>query len=1124
MSEATAARPADRNLLFGILALQMDFIDRDALVGAMNAWVLAKNKPLGQILLEQGKLSPEHLQLLDAMVTAHVRAHGNDPHKSLAVLSSVSPVRKDLQALADPDVQASVARAGSATVDADATGAYVLRTAAGVAAVERYRILRPHARGGLGEIFVAEDQELHREVALKEIQADQARDAVSKARFVLEAEITGGLEHPGIVPVYGLGQYADGRPFYAMRFIKGDNLKEAIKRFHQKPVSEGRESPVPPSERNLEFRQLLRRFIDVCNAIAYAHSRGVLHRDLKPGNIMLGKFGETLIIDWGLAKAAGRAESATPSAEAPFRPSSGSGQAATVMGAALGTPAYMSPEQATGRLDLLGPATDVYGLGATLYAVLTGRAPFRDEEAAEVLLRVQRGDFPAPRKINPAVPAALEAICLKAMALRPEDRYRGPDEVATEIEHWLADEPVQAFSEPWRARAGRWARRHRTLVSTVAAAFLVAAVGLLAATVLLSVANRRERDLKEVAQQREREAQEQRDQARANFKLARQAVDEYCTKVGKDVRLKDQDLSELRRQLLDTAVRFYKRFVDEHGEDPDLQLELGKAYRQLASLESELDRLQEAAVLARRSAQVLRQLAAAKPDEPDYRYELASSLLALASPVQVVENYAASAQLFQEARDYLETLAQSHPNDLKYALKLATVYGNQGEAVRHQRELQAAEDWIRKAINILEKLRPQFPDDDDLLTSLAVNYRNLANTLRMGRKTKDGIAAAQSALQLWSGRAEANPKDPYFRQHQGVTLHILALLYMQAGDFDAADKSLRQVVEIHKDMVDRYPSIVSHQESLVLSYGNYASLLEQIRRPEQALETLRLSLPIQEKLVAQDSRLPHRRETLVGHLAYLGRLYVRTRQEAQAYAAWRQAVAHLEHLECNTPSAAEVHSDVANCLNLMAQGLLGKGDIAGAIEQTRRELSIREKLAARDKPLPADSYSLGAAQGRLATYLNRANKREEARSWAEKSARTWDRALEKASGAEKSFCRLQRAAAVALSGDHRRAAAEADDLVKIPRLRGPALYDLACVFALSSAAAGKDPKLAEAERSRLADDNANKAMAALRQAVQNGYKDAAHIQTDTDLDVLRHRDDFKKLLAELQGKGKGAGE
>src|SRR5437868_4471590 len=175
-----------------------------------------------------------------------------------------------------------------------------------------------------------------------------------------------------------------------MRFIRGDSLKEAIEAFH---ADERMKSD--PSRRSLELRKLLRRFLDVCNAIEYAHSRGVLHRDIKPGNIIIGRHGETLVVDWGLAKATGQADPG--SAERTLMPSSAGGSAETRAGSALGTPSYMSPEQAEGQLDRLGPRSDVYSLGATLYCLLTGRPPFEGDDIGEVLRKVQRGDFPAPR-------------------------------------------------------------------------------------------------------------------------------------------------------------------------------------------------------------------------------------------------------------------------------------------------------------------------------------------------------------------------------------------------------------------------------------------------------------------------------------------------------------------------------------------------------------------------------------------------------------------------------------------------------------------------------------------------------------------------------------------------------
>jgi tetratricopeptide (TPR) repeat protein/tRNA A-37 threonylcarbamoyl transferase component Bud32 len=476
-------------LLFGLLALQMDFIDRGALVAAMSAWVLDKGRPLGEILQEQGALAWDERAALDTLVDRHLRRHGCDPERSLAAVGSISAVgsvREQLRRLTDPDLDASLAHAGTDSTPgylggpADGTPDRVSDDDTPLCSSVRYRVLRPHARGGLGEVHVAEDKELNREVAFKEIQRRYAHDPASRGRFLREAEINGRLEHPGVVPVYGLGNYRDGRPFYAMRLIRGESLKEALDRFHKADVP-GRDA----GERGLALRQLLGQFVAVCNAVAYAHSQGVLHRDLKPSNVMLGKFGETLVVDWGLAKVLGRPEGEAEGEEMALRPSSGDGSE-TAAGTAVGTPAYMSPEQASGRLDLLGPASDVYGLGATFYALLTGEAPFKGEAPAELVRRVSRGEWMPPRQVKRGVPPALDAICRKAMALKPEDRYATALELAADVEHWLADEPVTAYREPLLRRLGRWRRRHPALAAGVAVLLLAA----LAAGVWL----KRERD------------------------------------------------------------------------------------------------------------------------------------------------------------------------------------------------------------------------------------------------------------------------------------------------------------------------------------------------------------------------------------------------------------------------------------------------------------------------------------------------------------------------------------------------------------------------------------------------------------------------------------------------------
>jgi serine/threonine protein kinase len=361
---------------------------------------------------------------------------------------------------------------GTRTVEADGTPPAPAGTPGRQLATARadFRDLRFHAAGALGEVFMARNAELNRDVALKFIKSERSRDPDSLRRFLLEAEVTGRLEHPGVVPIYALGSDASGSPCYAMRFIRGETLQDAIDAFHAAEKL-GRD----PSERAMALRELLTRFVSICSTMAYAHSRGILHRDLKPRNVMLGKYDETLVVDWGLAKTFDRDDVARSGGEETLMPSSGDIGSDTPTVGVVGTPAYMSPEQAQARWDIVGLASDVFSLGGILYTILTGRPPYQGRKVGEILEKVKHCEFPAPRQIKPSVPRALEAICLKAMAKRPEDRYATASDLAEDVRRWLADQPVSAWREPLFTRVRRWGRRHKVLVAIVAACLVTSA-------------------------------------------------------------------------------------------------------------------------------------------------------------------------------------------------------------------------------------------------------------------------------------------------------------------------------------------------------------------------------------------------------------------------------------------------------------------------------------------------------------------------------------------------------------------------------------------------------------------------------------------------------------------------
>jgi serine/threonine-protein kinase len=373
-----------------------------------------------------------------------------------------------------------------------------------VAAISNYRDLRFHDQGGLGEVFFARDETLNRNVALKLIQSAHMSNAEQRERFRIEAEVTGRLDHPGVVPVYSRGQSEDGRPFYTMRFIQGKNLKNEIDSYHA-----GRQGRTNPAEQRAALKPLLRHLVSAANTIAYAHNRGVVHGDVKPDNIMLGKFGEALVVDWGLVQFVQRDEHAKASGERTLTPKD-MDESEIRSNSGVGTIGYMSPEQLPGSSQSIGPRSDVYGLGATLYRTLTGQPAFRFREGRAALDLIREGEFQPPRTVVRNVPAPLEAICLKAMATRPDDRYATADEFGRDVQRWIDDVPVSVYPEPTFERWMRSARQNPSRTIAVVSAAVVLLLVTLVSTLVFNGTATNENRLRRQAQNSEQIAEQAR--------------------------------------------------------------------------------------------------------------------------------------------------------------------------------------------------------------------------------------------------------------------------------------------------------------------------------------------------------------------------------------------------------------------------------------------------------------------------------------------------------------------------------------------------------------------------------------------------------------------------------------
>lgn len=914
------------DLLLGILALQNGYIDHAILVKVIRLWVADKSRRVGKLLVDQGHLDAGGLILLEALVADHRKRNGDDVRKSLAAIGSIVSARKALADLADDDVQRSLSGIGEGDEHAttqtlapftpdsedDPYGAFTPNG--------RFQVLSFHSRGNLGKVSIAKDRELRRKVAFKEIRDDKAHVPINRDQFLLEALFTGGLEHPGIVPVYGLGCLEDGRLYYAMRFVRGTDLKTEALKLHGDSPTLGEDRPTLP--------RLLRHFASACQAVAYANDRNVLHRDLKPEHIMLGPYGETLVVDWGLAMSI---RSGSRGTEGTFRLPPDVNCVLGEDGHLVGSPSYMSPEQAHCLNSQLLPASDVYSLGATLYHVLTGRSPFKGKDTPEVIEKVKAGIFQKPSQVNRRVPLALQAVCLKAMAMNPSDRYASARELAREIERWLDDEPTRAYREPLLTKATRWARKHRTLTVGVLTLLLASSVatGLGYAIVSqkngeLALANGEIRDANQalakangevllknealamanVEVRREKEVAEvARDEAKKNFDLARTLVNKMLFQVSNTHLPRIPGADQMRLTIAGDASQYLATLMKQRPSDPNVRFESAMAYRELGKVLQTLGR-PEASPMFNTATKLLESLIKEFPDRDAYQDKLVEVLRDRGEHHRMAGELTKAETFQKQALAIAETQINRDPRSLPFQQTLARVLYDTAGLLADLGKPDEARVLSERAIAIITPLVEKGEGEPTLPMELAMAWGDLGITLARSGKFEEAIPPLDEAIRKAEALLAKNPndRDLGFIIAAAMVNRGRALAGIEARKAEAGPTLAEAVSRLEK-LARNSPDIANYRRRLAEALSVSAEIHVKDNREEPAREALEKARALLAELLKQNPGHPVDSGLLGGVTGQLARLALARGDREEARRLFEEAV-ELRKKASTTDTAA----------------------------------------------------------------------------------------------------------------------------------------------------------------------------------------------------------------------------
>lgn len=842
-----------------------------------------------------------------------------------------------------------------------------------------YKVLETFAQGGMGKVMVAWDEEFSRRVALKEIQYESADDERFQRRFLQESLVTARLEHPGILPIYNRGINSQERPFFTMRLVAGGNAKT----LHQAIEEFDRTDP-KSNDFKSNLRNLLRRLIDVCNTVGYAHSQGVCHRDLKPANILIGPFGETLVVDWGLAKTfqvkgnssnhhpeTNAVDSANTQTGSPYE-SSPNSPLINSLSIAIGTRGFVAPECYRHEPITSWPRVDVFSLGAILYCILTGKSPRSKSDYRSNQINAgattpsnkrisKQSEILTPGQLPLGIPKALEAVCLKAIAAAPQDRYASTLELAIDLESYLAGQPVSVLREGLIDRTIRWISNNRMLavawlafgtlatfsMGVIAIQQITYSSALLDKSKKLSESLAKESELlvnesklrmnEEVARSK---AENQENVARKREVLALRALRSYTDAITSNEKLKNsKELGSVRRELLENPLALFEQIDQDEtlANNPSWEYlaELARTTLELAKLSFEYGDPVQCARWVDRSIQRYSQLvdlatqtSVGKPDQPESQQRLASAKIDLGvcyrlrgklqmsiDPTAARNHFQQATELFEQASE-INTSRPTEANTKRLLDDRADLYALGAILEAEHRNPSRMAELFEMAIENLEDLlklvktstsksdeikQQRIEATDEKLDQFRQDYAHVSLILQYG-DSESHFSQFQKHIGMLKEKIQNGSATELTRLKLAWALRNLGAHYRAAGRLDASEEILKEALNERQVLATIYPSVSRYRADVAGTMIDLAATVRGLGRIDQAIEFISQGIEGYRELLSELPSDSFYRVDLITQLHSLGHLQLDHFQDQQAEKSFQEAYALSERVLESTPS------------------------------------------------------------------------------------------------------------------------------------------------------------------------------------------------------------------------------